>query len=865
MRITPGAPEPLGATLDAEGANVAVFSSNAEEIHLCLFDAENHETRRIRLPARSGDVFHGHVAGLTEGQRYGLRAYGPDAPAEGHRFNGAKLLIDPYARALDRPVALHPAQFAHGATAGDDSAPFVAKAVMTRPRAAAATRPKHRWRDTIIYELSVKGFTATHPGAPEHVRGAFAGLAHPAVIAHFTRLGVTTLELLPCAAWIDERHLPPLGLSNYWGYNPIAFMAPDPRLAPGGWDEVRETVEKLHAAGLEVIVDVVFNHTGESDEYGPTLSLRGLDNAGYYRLAPDRAHYVNDAGCGNILAFEGSPVVRLAMDALRAWAIYGGVDGFRFDLATTLGRRPEGFDPHAPFLSALLQDPVLRDLKLIAEPWDLGPGGYRLGAFPAPFTEWNDRFRDSARRFWRGEACGVADLATRLAGSQDFFARRDPTRSVNFITAHDGFTLADLVAHAEKRNHANGEDNRDGTNDNLSWNNGAEGETDDPAIRDARHCDQRALLATLLLARGTPMLSMGAELGHSQGGNNNAYAQDNAIGWLDWARADTALFEATARLIDLRKAHVSLRGDRFLDGGAHDDSLLPDVEWRTPSGAPMNEDDWRRGDAQTLVASFAAEGNRTLVILHRGATPVEIALPPPRAGRDWRVAFDAADTATDARIFDTVTAAPRTVLLLVEEIAATARAPSPPEEAQLARLADAAGIAAHWRDVDGATHATPRETLLALLESVGLEARTRDMARDALVRLAARRDDAPLPAHVVTRANTPARLRLSGRDGAPARLSMDGEDGSETSIEVAALAPRAWRGCDGRERRGFVAELSPLPAGRYDLRLDDGGPPCRLIVAPSQCFTPEDARRDFGFSAQLYSMRRDGEIGRAHV
>jgi glycogen operon protein len=585
-RITYGASEPLGVTLDETGANVAVFSANADDILLCLFDDEDRETERIRLH-RSADVFRAHVAGLREGQRYGFRAFGPEGP--GHCFNGAKLLVDPYALALDRPLSLHPSQFAHGDAKDADSAPFLAKAVMTRPARAAPNRPRIAWRDTIIYELHVKGFTAAHPQVPPHLRGTFRGLAHDAALAHLLRLGVTTVELLPCAAWIDERHLPPLGLSNYWGYNPIAMMAPDPRLAPGGWREVRKAVATLHDAGLEVIVDVVFNHTGESDESGPTLCFRGLDNAGYYRLAG--TGYVNDAGCGNSLAFDRAPVVRLAMDALRAWALYGGVDGFRFDLATTLARRAAGFDADAPFLTALRQDPVLRDLRLIAEPWDIGPGGYRLGQFPAPIAEWNDRYRDGVRRFWRGEASAVPELATRIAGSQDFFARRAPAASVNFVSAHDGFTLRDLVSYANKHNAANGENDRDGTNDNLSWNNGAEGETDDPAILAARARDQRNLLATLLFSRGTPMLAMGAELGHTQKGNNNAYAQDNETSWLDWAQADKALIETVAQLIALRRAHVALRENRFLDGAAQDAARIPDVEWLRPDGAPMQEED----------------------------------------------------------------------------------------------------------------------------------------------------------------------------------------------------------------------------------------------------------------------------------
>ncbi|HQY47396.1 MAG TPA: alpha-amylase family glycosyl hydrolase, partial [Usitatibacteraceae bacterium] len=417
-RPGPGSPEPLGASLAAGGANFAVYSAHATAIELCLFDAAGErETERIALPERTGEVFHGFVPGVTAGARYGLRAHGPWAPAEGHRFNAAKLLVDPYATALDRRFALHPSVFGalpDGVTRDEaDSAPFVPRAIVSPHAAPVPAGARVPWGETVIYELHARGFTKSHPGVPAAIRGTLAGLAHPAALEHLARLGVTTVELMPLAAWVDERHLPPLGLSNYWGYNPVALLAPDPALAPGGVAELAACVEALHAAGLEVLLDVVLNHTGEGDEHGPTLSLRGLDNATYYRLAPGNpARYANDAGCGNTLALERAPVARLALDALRHWAA-AGVDGFRFDLATTLARATGGFDPHAPFLQAIAQDPLLRGLKLVAEPWDVGPGGHRLGAFPAAWGEWNDRYRDAVRRFWRGDAGLRGELATR--------------------------------------------------------------------------------------------------------------------------------------------------------------------------------------------------------------------------------------------------------------------------------------------------------------------------------------------------------------------------------------------------------------------------------------------------------------------
>ncbi|NUJ79999.1 glycogen debranching protein GlgX [Methylocystis sp. FS] len=861
-RVSDGASESLGVTPDASGANVAVFSAHAQAIELCLFDDADEELARIKLPARSGDVFHGYIEGLKEGQRYGFRAYGPDAPEAGHRFNPAKLLVDPYALALDRVFTLHPSLFAYGDAANADSAAHLPKAIVTKPVPAEAPRPKHFWRDTVIYELHVKGFTATHPDIPQHLRGTFAGLAHDAAIAHLTRLGVTTLELLPCAAWIDERHLPPLGLSNYWGYNPIAMMAPDPRLAPGGWREVREVVARLHDAGLEVILDVVFNHTGEGDEFGPTVSFRGLDNASYYRLADDRARYVNDSACGNVLDCGRAPVVRLIMDALRAWALYGGVDGFRFDLATTLARRSSGFDRDAPLLSALLQDPVLRDLKLIAEPWDMGPGGYRLGDFPEPFVEWNDRYRDGARRFWRGDSCGVAELATRLSGSQDIFARRGPSRSVNYIAAHDGFTLRDLVSYAHKHNEANGEENRDGADHNLSWNNGVEGESEDAAIHAARARDARNLLGTLLFSRGTPMLAMGAELGKTQSGNNNAYAQNNALSWIDWARADDGLIETTAKLIALRKRHLTLSEDRFLDGEPHDATLIPDVEWLRPDGVPMRDEDWRDNEAQTLVVGFNAEGDRVIVILHRG--PDEIVVRPPlaRDNHGWTLAFNSAKDGASEDIEEILRMTPRSVALLVEEKRASCRSIAPASEDILSRLAEAAGVEKQWRDVDGALHDVPRETVCALLAQLGFPANTLDDARDSLARLSDFRDRRVLPASLSAKEGKSFALRLAARNGrTPGWLGVTQEDGSCSRIALREnAAPVAWRGLDGRRCDGVEARLPPLPVGRYHVSIERGED-CALTVAPSGCFLPDDARREFGLSAQLYSVRRDGDQG----
>ena len=581
-----GSPDTLGVTIVGDGIDVAVHAPDADEIAVCFFDANDKETDRFRLPARTGPVFHGHIADVAIGTRYGLRAHGAWDPANGRRFNPYKLLLDPWAIAIDRPFRLHPLLFDHETPRTDDTAMFMPKAIVdTPPDLPLSSRPGFDWNAQVILELHIRGFTMTHPDIPPAIRGTFAALGHPASIRHLVRLGITTVELMPSAAWVDERHLPPLGLSNYWGYNPVAFLAPDPRLAPGGWTEVRTAVDALHQAGLSVILDVVLNHSGESDEFGPTLSMRGLDNAGYYRLAENRSLYVNDAGCGNILAMDRPAVLRLGMDALRAWAVYGGIDGFRLDLATTLARRATGFDRNAPFLAAVEQDPVLSRCVMIAEPWDVGPGGYQLGAFPGRWGEWNDLYRDAVRRFWRGDNSMLGAFTTRFAGSADVFTNRPLSRSINYITAHDGFTLTDLVSYDTKHNHANGEDNRDGSSDNLSWNNGAEGQSSDTSILTARARDTRALLATLLLSRGTPMLSMGDELGRTQHGNNNAYAQDNASAWIDWSSADESQIDFTAALISLRKKLSPLFDGHVLLGHPIDGEIIPDVTWHRADGA----------------------------------------------------------------------------------------------------------------------------------------------------------------------------------------------------------------------------------------------------------------------------------------
>ena len=611
-------PARLGAVPGAAGVSFAVFSRNGHRVQLCLFDETGErETARLPLPYRTGDIHHGVLPGATAGQRYGLRVEGPWQPDHGHRFDASKLLIDPYATRVDRPFRWDPrlAEF------GTDTADLVPRCIVGE--ALPAANGGMQSAPSFIYELAVKSFTMRHPAVPQTIRGTLAALCEPAILDHIRGLGVSHVELMPVAAWMDERHLPPLGLANAWGYNPVNFFALDPRLAPGGAADLRRLCETYAQAGIGIILDIVFNHTAESDVFGATIGLRGLDNAVYYRHATDDPGLlINDTGCGHTLALDRAPVVRMATDALRHWRSLG-VAGFRFDLGTVMGRSDTGYSQDAPLFAAILQDPALSQAVLIAEPWDIGPGGYRLGEFPAPFAEWNGRYRDDVRRFWRGDQGLAGPLATRLAGSADLYRERHrgPRASINYIAAHDGFALGDLVAYAGKHNEANGEGNRDGDGENHSWNNGAEGESDDPAIVAARQRDVRALLATLFLSRGIPMLTAGDEFGRTQHGNNNAYCQDNEAFWLNWAEADDGLAAFVAQLAALRAEHSLLAAESFLSGAGEP----PDARWLKPDGTPITDDAWHRMDAFGLMLSSPEQ--TLLIALNRSRHDTAFALP----------------------------------------------------------------------------------------------------------------------------------------------------------------------------------------------------------------------------------------------
>jgi len=669
LRVWRGNPYPLGATWDGSGVNFAIFSENAEAVDLCIFGADGTE-QRVRMTEQTDLVWHCYLPDVRPGQRYGYRVHGPYDPQHGHRFNPAKLLIDPYAKRIDGAVKWDDSLFGYriGGDVEDlepderDSAAFAPKSVVLNQAFVwGDDAPPHTPFDrTLIYEVHVKGFTKLHPDVPEELRGTYAGLVSAPAIDYLTNLGITAVELLPVHQHVNDRHLVERGLSNYWGYNTIGFFAPDVRYSATGEpvSEFKTMVKRLHDAAIEVILDVVYNHTGEGNHLGPTISFRGVDNAAYYRLSPeDLRYYVDYTGTGNTLDATSPKVLQLIMDSLRYWVTEMHVDGFRFDLASALAREMYDVDKLGSFFDIIHQDPVISQVKLIAEPWDVGPGGYQVGNFPVGWAEWNGKYRDSVRRFWKGIGGQTAELAYRLSGSSDLYASsgRQPHASVNFVTAHDGYTLNDLVSYERKHNEANGEDNRDGDNNNESMNLGAEGETDEEAILEIRERQKRNFLATLLLSQGVPMLLGGDEMGRTQGGNNNGYAQDNEISWFSWDlnRRDRQLLAFTRSLIRLFTLHPVLRRRRFFQGRQIRGSRVKDLTWYAPDGAEMTDEQWQAPGVKTLGVQFAGDaidergprGERViddtlLITLNADDRPVAFTLPDHEAAKRWELVFD---------------------------------------------------------------------------------------------------------------------------------------------------------------------------------------------------------------------------------
>ncbi len=714
-RIHEGLPNPLGATWTGLGVNFALFSASATKVELCLFDEKGEtEVERIELPEYTDEVFHGYLPDARPGTVYAYRVHGPYEPEAGHRFNPNKLLLDPYAKAHIGALTWDPACYGYtlGAEGDDltfdtrDSAPFMPKCRVIDP---AFTWGRDHWvmvpwERTVLYEAHVRGFTKLHPAVPEHLRGTFAGLGSREVLDYIRSLGVTSVELLPIHTFINDAVLLDKGLTNYWGYNSIGFFAPDPRYASNpdlAFSEFKQTVARIHDAGLEVILDVVYNHTAEGNERGATLSFRGIDNASYYRLLPDKKRfYINDTGTGNTLNLSHPRVLQMVTDSLRYWVEEMHVDGFRFDLGTILAREDHGFDEGGGFLDSCRQDPVLSSVKLIAEPWDIGPGGYQVGQFPPGWAEWNDKFRDITRAFWKAEA-GASEMAERLAGSANEFNHRGrrPWASVNFITAHDGFTLNDVVSYNDKHNEANGEGNKDGSSHNVSWNCGVEGPTDDPKINELRDRQMRNMLATLLLSQGTPMLLAGDEFGRTQGGNNNAYCQDNEVSWLDWNIGERghSLIKFVQELTTLRHRYPILRRGRFLTGVVDAESGVKDVTWLNASGNEMRNEDWQNsntrcfgmlldGRARATGIRRASSDATMLMVLNAHHEAGGFTLPAIAGGTHWRLVFDtnAPNHEEEFGVGDEYMITGRSVLLF-ERVAELARPerrrPQPPRKA----------------------------------------------------------------------------------------------------------------------------------------------------------------------------------------
>jgi len=672
----------LGATYDGSGTNFALFSEVAERVELCLFDDDGdgglRETR-ITLPEVDGFVWHGFIPSIEPGQRYGYRVHGPYDPAAGHRCNPNKLVLDPYAKAIDGQFDWGQPLFSYNfgdpdSRNDDDSAPNMPKSVVINPYFdwGVDRPPSHDYADTVIYEAHVKGLTQTHPDIPDNIRGTYAAVAHPAIVEHLQNLGINAIELMPVHHFANDSTLIDKGLSNYWGYNTIGFLAPDSKYSsspnPGGQvQEFKAMVRTLHEAGIEVILDVVYNHTAEGNHMGPTLSFRGIDNAAYYRLVDDdKRYYMDYTGTGNSLNVGHPHALQLIMDSLRYWVIEMHVDGFRFDLASTLAREFYDVDRLATFFELVQQDPVVSQVKLIAEPWDVGPGGYQVGNFPPLWTEWNGKYRDTVRDYWRGEPATLDEFASRITGSADLYEQtgRRPFASINFVIAHDGFTLRDLVSYNEKHNEANGEDNNDGESHNRSWNCGAEGPTDDPEVNALRSRQQRNFITTLLLSQGVPMLAHGDELGRTQQGNNNVYCQDSELSWIDWESADTELLEFTQKVSALRSAHPVFRRRRFFNGRPvrrPGEPRLPDIGWYAPDGSEMTDEDWDAGYAKSMAVYLNGQGipdrdergqrivdDSFYMCFNAHYEPIEFVLPPSDFAEQWvEVINTAADCSTD--------------------------------------------------------------------------------------------------------------------------------------------------------------------------------------------------------------------------
>lgn len=850
IEISKGKPDILGAQFHDNGVNFAVYSKNASKIEICIFDESDIETHKIDLKYKTNDIFHAYVKGLNKGTKYGIRAYGEYSPQNGNWFDPSKLLFDPFALAIDRPFELCDEMLEYGI----DSAKKLPKAIVFEP-ILASPKSNLKFRDLIIYELHIKGFTQKQKNIPDDWRGRFKALGSQPSIEYLKSLGINAVEILPSNAWIDENHLRKLGLKNYWGYNTIGFLTPDPKLAPDGWDEVRECVETLEQNGIETIIDVVFNHSGEGDKYGPNISLRGLDNKTYY-MRDENGEYSNYAGCGNVLDCNEEATINLVLNSLRAWRLYGGVHGFRFDLASVLGRGKNGFDANARIFELIANDPILKDCKLIAEPWDCA--GYNLSQFPQKWAEWNDKFRDCMRKFWLKNEIGFGEFISRFCGSQDIFGNKSPDYSINYIIAHDGFTLNDLVSYNQKHNEANGEQSRDGSNDNHSNNHGIEGETQDFEIITKRKKAMRNLLTSLILARGTPMITMGSEIGHSQKGNNNSYAQDNEINYIDWENIDTKLLEFTQKLIAIRKNYNAFACDAFYS--ANPNPIFKNIIFENQYGQSLNDWEWNSPDCNCIKIQINHNDEAFCLIINRGDNDINIELPQNRSNQSWHVEIDTCDLVSGEIDKEEISIKAKSILVLKQAKSSEPKL-RPIDDTALDKLCEIYGIANSWWDVNGYETKVSPTSKIAILKAMGIECDTYEDGLRSIYEYS-QKQLRPLPhiasfdlgdeikiTHICKTSEKPivSALLLNGK-----------------RIEYEIISHNEIMLANGMRANFYEIKIKPLEIGIYEIAFEnDLNNVCRLIIAPQKAFLPPVLERKnvFGYSVQSYSLKRENDQG----
>ena len=846
MEVRIGKIKPLGASLTKKGVNFAIYAPNATEIEILLFDKDGKQFIQSFALFKENDFFHGEIIGANKSHTYGITANGEYAPHNGNRFDNSKLLLDPYSLELTAPINLYDEMMEFGA----DTIHLTPKTRIISPQKFPQNIFKVSDDKRIIYELNVKGFSALNSKLPPEIRGTFAGLAAKESIEYLKSLGINSVEIMPSAAWIDERHLKKQGLKNYWGYNPICYMAPEPKIAPNGWQDVRDAVIALNKASIEVILDVVFNHSGESDEYGPVVSMRGLDNQNYYRLSEDKAKYINDAGTGNVLNAENENVQNLIIDSLKAWVKYGGISGFRFDLAPTMLRNWQGVNFNSQLLQIIATDEILSQCTMIAEPWDIGYGGYQLGNFPQTWGEWNDKYRDTMRDFWHNNATSLGNFAQYLCGSQNIFYNKQKPKSINFITAHDGFTLRDLVSFEHKNNYANGENNNDGHNHNISCNHGIEGITQEPEINAIRLKHQKNLLLSLLLSRGTPMIYMGSEFGKSQNGNNNAYCQDNEISWLDWGDFDGELFEFTQKLIAIRKEFAPINAQEFLSGQTQD-GLYPDIAWQNASGGAPSPHDWDEPDGKFLAATLYKDEQRVFIAFNRG-TKCVVTLPIPRDNFAWEIA--ATTSENQAEIIDGKIAIDEFSSLILNEVKSKNQYPVSNET--LDKICDELEIAKSWWDISGQETPAPTTSKIKILAALGLECATEYAARKSLRDYVDKFILRALPFYASFSGDEAQEFEIYSNSATPITFELKDENNNQIKFEFNGEYYPA-RLADGRTAMCAKIKLPHLPIGRYELwQKDFTNITCRITIAPQTCYLP-DGEVLKGISAQIYSLKRN--------